>query len=123
MYIIEENMAIRLRNIKMARTIYNNSKIARKGYKFSKAATRPITEMKDVYIKNKDKGTRKAIKSVFKEKGVCAPILTITGAIAGLPFPIPGTSLAGAAGGYFLGRAIDIFVKALCKKSAKIFKL
>lgn len=106
-----------------AQRAYNNSKIIRKGCKLGKQSAKPVFEIKDIYIANKSKGTRTAIKEVMKQKGVCAPILTGVGALVGtFASVIPGTGLISAIGGYFIGHGIDICAKQLYKSVLRFRK-
>jgi len=100
--------AVKAGGSRTARTIYDNSAVVRKTYQLGKKSSKPVLEMKDIYLDNKDKGKLTAVKTIFKEKGICAPILTGGGVLAGTFLtPVPGAGLVAGIGGYLLGHGID----------------
>lgn len=106
-----------------AKKIYDNSNLLRKSCKLGKDSTKPVFEMKDIYMKNKKHGKVKAVKAIFKEKGVCAPILTGSGVLAGTFLtPIPGAGLVAGIGGYIIGHGIDKGAKIILDTVKKVIK-
>ncbi len=104
------------------KTIKNTSAV-KKGIQYGKTNAKSVFEMKDIFLKNKNKGAVTALKMVIKEKGVCAPVLTGGGVIAGTFLtPIPGAGLIGAVGGYIIGHGLDKGVVKVGKSISKIIK-